>query len=86
MTNSKTFGFPIHGVIDGFSQRVLWLKVTHSNNSPDNIASFFLYAVGELHGCPMQLITDLGTENGLAALIQCYFKDDADAHRYVASP
>ena len=82
----KPFGFPIHGAIDGFSRRVLWLKVTRSNNSPDNRASFFLDVVRELHGCPVQLITDLGTENGLAASIQCYFRDDADAHRYVASP
>ena len=62
------------------------MKVTHSNNSPDNIASFFLDAVRELHGCPVQLITGLDMENGLAASIQCYFRDDADAHRYVASP
>lgn len=32
------------------------------------------------------LITDLGTENGLAASIQKFFRDNPDAHRYVASP
>ena len=82
----KPFGFPIHGAIDGFSRRILWLKVTRSNNSPDTIASFFLDTVNELNGCPIQLITDLGTENGLAASIQCYFRDNPDAHRYVSSP
>ena len=82
----KPFGFPIHGAIDGFSRRILWLKVTRSNNSPDNIASFFLDMVNELKGCPIQLITDLGTENGLAASMQCYFRDNSDAHRYVSSP
>ena len=42
--------------------------------------------VKELKGCPNQLITDLGTENGLAASVQCYFHDNADAHHFVSSP
>ena len=47
---------------------------------------YFLNIVQELKGCPVQLITDLGTENGLAASMQCYFLDNPDAHRYVSSP
>ena len=34
----KAFGFAIHGAIDGFSRKILWLEVARSNNSPDNIA------------------------------------------------
>ena len=30
----KPYGFPIHGCIDGFWRKVLWLKVTRSNNNP----------------------------------------------------
>ena len=30
----KQFGFPIHGCIDGFSQRLLWLRYVKSNNNP----------------------------------------------------
>ena len=86
MTNKKPFGFPIHGAIDGLSRRILWLKVTRSNRSPDNSASFFLNTVNGLGGCPIQLIIDLGTENGLAASIQCYFRDNFDSHQYVSSP
>ena len=82
----KPFGFPIHGAIDGFSRKILWLEVTRSNSSPDNIATYFLNTVKELNGCPVQLITDLGTENGLAASIQSYFHDNTDTHRYVSSP
>ncbi|CAH3142456.1 unnamed protein product [Pocillopora meandrina] len=59
----KPFGFPIHGAMDGFSWKILWLEVTRSNNSPDNTATYFLSTVKELKGCPRQLITDLGTEN-----------------------
>jgi hypothetical protein len=31
----KPFGLPIHGAIDGYSKKILWLNVTRSNNSPD---------------------------------------------------
>ena len=82
----KSFGFPIHGAIDGFSRKILWLRVTRSNNSPDNIASYYVKTVEELRGCPVELVTDLGTENGLAASMQSYFHDNSDAHRYVPSP
>ena len=30
----KPFGFAIHGCIDGFSRRILWLKVGSTNNNP----------------------------------------------------
>lgn len=78
----KPWGFPIHGAIDGFSRKVLWLKVLHSNNSPDNIAALYISNVEIFGGCPVELITDLGTENGLAAAIQCFFRQTPDAHRY----
>ena len=40
----------------------------------------------ELGGCPVEVVTDLGTENSLLALIQSYFRENPDAHRYVPSP
>ena len=30
----KPFGFAVHGVIDGYSRRILWLEVGPSNNDP----------------------------------------------------
>jgi len=30
----KPYGFPIHGCIDGFSRKMLWLKVSRTNNNP----------------------------------------------------
>ena len=68
------------------SRKILWLKVARTNNSPDMIGSFYLQTVGKLGGCPVKLITDLGTENGLAASIQCFFRNNSEAHQYVASP
>ena len=80
------FGFPIHGAIDGFSRKILWLDVTRSSNSPDNIATYFSTTAKDSRGCSRQLITDLGTENGLAASMQCCFHDYTDADRCVSSP
>lgn len=42
--------------------------------------------VKELGGCPVEVVTDLGTENSLLASIQSYFRENPDAHRYVPSP
>lgn len=82
----KHWGFPIHGAIDGFSRKILWLEVARSNNSPHKIVLYYVWTASEQEKCPEQLITDLGTENGLAAAIQTFFHDNPDAHHYVASP
>ena len=44
----KCWGFPIHGAIDGFSRKILWLEITRSNNSPNKIATFYARTVSEL--------------------------------------
>ena len=46
----KPWGFPIYGVINGYSRKLLWLKVAQTNNSPDMIGSFYLQTVGRLGG------------------------------------
>ena len=43
----EPFGFPIHGAVDGYSRRVLWLKVTPSNSNPSIVANFFLDCVSQ---------------------------------------
>ena len=60
----KLYGFAVHACIDGWSRKLLWLLVTRSNNPPDNIASYYLETVDEFGGYPVELVTDLGTENG----------------------
>ena len=48
--------------------------VTHSNNYNYNIASsYYLQAVEEHGGCPIEFDTDSGTENGTMAAIQAFF-------------
>ena len=82
----KPFGFPIHAAIDGYSRKIIWLKVLRSNNCPKKIGELYLNSIKEFGGCPVQIITDLGTENALVAAMQTYFWQDFDAHRYVPSP
>ncbi|KAK3716555.1 hypothetical protein QZH41_006386, partial [Actinostola sp. cb2023] len=69
----KPYGFPIHGAIDGFSRRILWLEVVKSNNDPRVPGKFFLEYVKEVGGCPLLLVSDCGTENGIAAASSALF-------------
>ena len=61
----KPYGFPIHGCVDGFSGRVLWLKVSRTSNDPAVVAGFYLDTVENEGGCPVILRTDNGTDNTL---------------------
>lgn len=89
----KPFGFPIHGAIDGYSRKIIWLEVVRTNNEPQVPARYYLQSVREISGCPVILRTDCGTENGTMAAMQCYLRQDGNdefaggkAHRYGTSP
>lgn len=84
----KPFGFPIHGCIDGFSRKILWLRVLKSNNDPVSIATVYLEKIEQLGFFPKCVRTDCGTENGILAASQCYFSRDHDTsvpHMYGSS-
>ena len=70
----KPFGFPIHGYIDGFSHRIMWLKVLPSNNNPGYITSLFIETVKQVNGLPKRLRSDCGTENVTVAAIQSFLR------------
>ena len=61
----KPYGFCIHGCVDGFSRRILWLEVQRSNKNPQLTAQYFFNNVKAAHGCPARVYTDRGTENGI---------------------
>lgn len=89
----KPYGFPIHGAIDGYSRKILWLEVARSNNKPEIPAAFYLDCVKETQGCPILVRSDCGTENGIMAAMQCFFRQNGDdclagdnAHKYGSSP
>jgi len=88
----KPFGFSIHGCVDGFSWRILWLEVQRSNKNLWPMARYFLDNVKAAHGCPACVYTDGGTENGLIAAMQCYLCAEgvdeyvgSRAHKYITS-
>lgn len=74
----KPFGFCVHGAIDGFSRRILWLEVASSNNDPRIVAQYYLDCVQQLGGTARIVRGDRGTENGNVAAIQRFFRRSAD--------
>ena len=88
----KPYGFPIHGCIDGFSRRILWLKIVKSNNDPRVVAKLFFSRARQLQFCPTVLRTDRGTENGIISTAQSFLRRNhpdslsgEKAHRYGSS-
>lgn len=70
----KPFGFAIHGAIDGFSRRIMWLKVGQTNNDPLVVARYYLQCI-DTHKCTSRILRcDLGTENTTLKLLQPYFR------------
>ena len=46
----KPFGFCIHGALDGYSRRVLWLEVGPSNNDPRIVGQYYLSYIRQIKG------------------------------------
>ena len=66
----KPFGLCIHGSIDGYSRRIMWLEVGASNNNPKCIAYYYLETVNSIKCAPRILRTDCGTENSYLSFLQ----------------
>ncbi|XP_077863209.1 uncharacterized protein LOC144346068 [Saccoglossus kowalevskii] len=64
----KPYGVCISGCIDGYSRKNLWVKAASTNSDPSVIAHYYLNCVDEITGCPLQIRTDPGTENGTVAV------------------
>ena len=60
----------------------MWLNVCRSNNFPEIPVSFYLNCAKEQGGSPEIVRTDNGTENGIIAIMQCYFRDNVKVHSY----
>ena len=63
----KPFGFNIHGAIDGYSRRILWLEILKSNKDPVEVLSLYSRFIGKLTAVPRKVVADRGTENVLIA-------------------
>lgn len=56
----EPFAFAIHGAVDGYSCRALWLNVDRTNNDPKVMAKYFVNCVEEVGGCHSLVRTDCG--------------------------
>ena len=70
----KPFGFAIHGAIDGYSRRILWLEIGSTNNNPSVICQYYLDCIEQVGCAPRVLRCDLGTENSTVKNLQPFFR------------
>ena len=70
----KPFGFCVHGAIDDYSRKILWLEVSSSNNDPGIITKYYLDYVRQIGGTSRVIRADRGTENGDIAVTQQFFR------------
>ncbi|KAL2093147.1 hypothetical protein ACEWY4_010459 [Coilia grayii] len=70
----KFFGMWIHLCIDGFSRRLLWLKVGTSNRKQKFVARYFYDTVVKEGGCPKMIRSDRGKENLVVGQMQIAFQ------------
>ena len=61
----KPYGISIHGCIDGYSRRIIWLEVAASNKVPELIAKHYLDAIKQMEGKPKIVKADNGTEHSV---------------------
>ena len=81
----KPFGFAIHGAIDGFSRKIMWLEVATTNNNPRVVAYYFLKTLKKFQLLPTLIRSDNGTENCMVEIIQKALRhnhDDNNAGEY----
>ena len=74
----KPFGFAIHGAIDGFSRKMLWLEVGPTNNHPQVTALYFVNTMLDLRKVPCLVRCDRGTENVHIEKIQKFIRRNGD--------
>ena len=67
----KRFSFPLHGCIDGFSRKLLWLTTSTTTNDSLGIANHYLGS--RLGMVPRLLRMDLGTGNVYCEELQVFF-------------
>ena len=59
----KQWGFTIHGCMDGFSRKIVWLVCCTTNNDPVVVVNHFLNVLHRYKKTPTLIRADRGTEN-----------------------
>ena len=68
----KYYGFSIHGCIDGFFRRILWLHVGASNKDPNVTAKLYLDRLSEFGRVPKYIRAKDGTEHSIIEPMHIY--------------
>ena len=80
----KPFGFEIHGSVDGYSRRGLWLNVLKSNKDPKEVCNLFVSYLTVIQGVPRKIVADRGTKNVFIPVSQRFLRrnheDDLAGH------
>ena len=72
----KPYGVCIHGCIDGYSRRIMWLEVAATNKNPRLIVKYFIDCIRQVGGLPRVVRADCGTENVRVAAAQRFLRRD----------
>jgi hypothetical protein len=67
----KSYGLCISSCMDGFSRKMNWPNVYHTNNDPRVIGGYFLQAVAQYGGCPLSVRVDFGLIEVCHCKIRC---------------
>lgn len=78
----KHWGISIHGGIDGFSRKIMWLACTSTNKDPRVVAKLFLSCVQRYNLTPKIIRADRGTENVHIEQFQQWFTMSEHSFKY----
>ena len=70
----RPFDLYVHGCIDGFSWKIIWLHVGNTSKDPAVTAYYFLKEVEVINGTATKIRADLGSENFYVYGIQKFFR------------
>ena len=75
----------VHGCIDWFSRKLMWLVVPTSNNDPLVISNHFLWCIKKHHRVPDVPRMDCGTENTFCEDMPVFFTGLEESFIYAKS-
>ncbi|VDI80797.1 Hypothetical predicted protein [Mytilus galloprovincialis] len=79
----KPYGLCINGCVDGFSRKMMWVKVGKTSSDPKVIAKYFIEAIQNAGGYPYHMRGDMGTGNGTVAAMQNFLsRNERDSFIY----
>ena len=70
----KPYGLSIHGAIDGYSRKILWLEATESNKDPKIVGHHYVNCLKTLKLVPKMIRADRGSENVVICGMQRFLR------------